>query len=272
KPPIREIAPPERADPFRYGWRMVKRMLPDGGERWDRIPLTREDILHPQIGDFRMHSDEHTRTCKYLHNVMETQVADIPGAVALHDVRHAWANPNLEPHSPDIAVTFGIKERRNWSTFDETREGTRPTLIIEITSPSYRNIDLVNKLDEYEQAEVAFYVIIDSHRRRGRTIRRLLGYQLTLNGYTAMTPNERGWLWLEPVNCWIGLTTYSGRRNNRVECYDEDGNAIGDYLQVTARAKAAEARAEAEAKARMIAEARLRELEAELRRLRGSDN
>jgi hypothetical protein len=78
---------------------------------------------------------------------------------------------------------------------------------------------------------------------------------------------------------WLGV------RENRVECYDADGSVIGDYKAIDqaraaaeARAETAEARAEtaeaqvaAEAQARMQAEARLRELEDQLRQVRGEN-
>lgn len=274
--PTREAAALPQADPYRYGWRDVRRTSPEGHEEWVRVPLTREDILHPQVGDFRMHSYDHERFCVYLHNVLTAQLAGEPEAVVLHDVRVAWDDPDLKAHGPDIAVIFGVRERRNWSTFDEAEEGTRPTLIIEVTSPGTRSVDLVDKLDEYEQVGVALYVIVDTYQRKEKTARRLLGYQLTPDGYVVLAPDERGRLWLEPVGLWLGL------RDNEVECYDKAGDVIGDYahvmavrVQAEARAAAeaqaraeAEERAAAEAQARAELEGRVRELEAELRRLR----
>jgi hypothetical protein len=36
-------------DPFRYGWRYVKRVGPDGQETLDQIPLSLEDVLFPAM-------------------------------------------------------------------------------------------------------------------------------------------------------------------------------------------------------------------------------
>jgi len=72
-----------------------------------------------------------------------------------------------------------------------------------------------------------------------------------------LPPNERGRLWLEPVRLWPAV------ENNELVCYDETGTPVADYTEVVAARALAEARAEA-------AEARLRELEAELHRLRGN--
>jgi hypothetical protein len=200
--------------------------------------------------------------------------------VVLQDVLIAWDTPGLKPLGPDVAVIFGVRERRNWSTFDVTEEGARPSLVIEVTSPTTREVDLSRKLDAYDIAEVPLYIIVDSYERRGVLARRLLGYQMTPQGYVGLAPDERGWLWMAPVGLWIGI----GER--RVECYDEAGRYVEDYPQVLAaraeaetraeaaetRAEAAETRAESEHRARLEAEARLADLEAELRRLRGNSD
>jgi len=56
---------------------------------------------------------------------------------------------------------------------------------------------------------------------------------------------------------------------DHVVCYDERGAAFGDYATVVRQAAAAEERAQRETAARAELEARMRALEAELRRLRG---
>lgn len=272
-------APPDQApadDPYRYGWRYIRRDLPNGDYELDRVPLSLADVLHPQEEDFIVHTFEHEACCTYLQNVLQSRLAHDPTAVVLRDVRVSWDLPELKPHGPDIAVIFGVRERRNWSTFDVAREGVRPALVIEVTSPETRRNDLYDKLIEYDQAGVAFYIIVDAHERRGTPSWRLLGYQSTPDGYVGLPPNEHGWLWMEPVRLWIGL------HNHHIECYNEAGNPIGDYVQVKAALTEMEARTAAEAHAREVAEARaaeaearasaaetrLRELEQELRRLR----
>lgn len=32
------------ADPFRYGWRYVRRSLPGGGSSYEQVPLTKEKL------------------------------------------------------------------------------------------------------------------------------------------------------------------------------------------------------------------------------------
>lgn len=269
--------PAETSDPYIYGWRYMRRDLPDGNYVFDQVPLTLEDVLHPEEGDQVIHSDAHQRRCIYLYNVLQSRLSADPHAVVLHDVRIKWDKPELRPHGPDLMVIFNVRERKNWSTFDVANEGTRPSLIIEVTSPETRATDLADKLDHYDFAGVPFYVIVDALDRREEQRIRLLGYRKHGDAYAAIALDERGWLWLEPVQLWLGV------RDNEVYCFDANGEQLGDYMAVVTalsaeaharavaedRAVAAEDRAVAEAQARAAAEERVRELEAELRRLRG---
>ncbi|MGB9751406.1 Uma2 family endonuclease [Roseiflexus castenholzii] len=274
--------------PF-YGWRFIRRELPDGMIEWAQVPLTYEDVLHPEEGDQVTHSSLHQRRWHYLREVFERQVANDPTAVVLDDVRIEWDVPDLKPHSPDLMVIFGVKERKNWSTFRVAEEGVRPALIVEITSPETRGHDVMTKVDHYEMAGVPLYVIVDGIERRGQLGVRLIGYTLTPEGYRMLAPDDQGRLWLAPVRVWLGV------RDGDIICYDEAGNPLGDHLalaqalQEEERARraaeahaaeeerarrAAEARAAEEERARRAAEARaveaesrIRQLEAALRRM-----
>jgi hypothetical protein len=48
-------------DPFCYGWRVVPRPTSDNPHHLEQVPLTLEDVLHPEVGDFIVHSD--VRAC-----------------------------------------------------------------------------------------------------------------------------------------------------------------------------------------------------------------
>src|SRR3954469_16795205 len=144
----------EHIEQYPYGWRYVETVLPDGSVRCEQVPLTLEDVLHPQEGDQVTHSDVHQRICDYLFDVFRGLVATMPGAVVLNDVRVAWDTPELKGHGPDLAVIFGVRERKNWSTFDVAAEGVRPVVLVEVTSPETRSVDLFSKLEEYDLAGV----------------------------------------------------------------------------------------------------------------------
>jgi Uma2 family endonuclease len=292
----------ENDDPYRYGWRLEYEWLPDGRYAYRYIPLTLEDVLHPQEEDHIVHSDLHQILCTYLHSVLRALLQHIAGAVVLYDVRVAWDVPGLKPLGPDIVVIFGVREMRNWSTFDAAEEGVRPSVIIEVTSPEYRYQDTEVKVPLYEQAQVLYYIIVDTGTRLNDFSLRVFGYHLTADGYRELLPDVQGRLWIEPLGLWIGIEVQEGQR--ALWLYDAAGDRIGDYAAVAAqladvqqareraeaqaraeaaaraeaeaqaRAEAAaraeaEAQARAEAAARAKAEARLRMLEDDLRRLRG---
>ena|SRR3712207_241616 len=129
------------ADPFRYGWRYIQHERDNGTVDVEQVPLTLEDVLHPQEGDQATHSEAHQRRCVYLYDVLRAQLAGDPTAVVLQDVRIAWDVPGLGAHGPDLAVILGVRERKNWSTFDVATEGVRPALIIEVISPETAALD-----------------------------------------------------------------------------------------------------------------------------------
>jgi hypothetical protein len=288
------------SDPFRYGWRFVLRPTPDNPRHLEQVPLTLEDVLHPEVGDFIVHNDRHETDRIYLTEVLRARLEPSGVAIVLTDVRIAWDIPGLRAHGQDVMVIPGIAERQNWSTFDVAAEGVRPALIIEITSPETRENDLERKVEHYAQAGVAQYVIIDDMGGRNRERRlRLLDYRLADGHYVAHPMDVNGRVHLVIAGLWLGI------EGDHVVCYDAQGMAIGDYVTVVRqaaeaaeRARRAEARArqeaerarqeaaacaEAEARARQeaerarqeaaahAAEARLRALEAELRRLRGEE-
>src|SRR5262245_44098553 len=58
-------------DPSRYGWRYVPARRPDGTVDLDHVPLTLEDVLHPQEGDFIVNNYGHHEDCEYLYAVIQ---------------------------------------------------------------------------------------------------------------------------------------------------------------------------------------------------------
>jgi colicin import membrane protein len=286
------------ADPFRYGWRFVKQVQPDGSETYEQVPLALEDLLHPQESDFHVNTNGHEVDGHYLREVIQAKVADDPSAVVLTDCRVAWDVPGLRAHGPDVAVIFGVRRHRDWGTFDVATEGVRPSLIVEVTSDNTRRNDLGAKVEHYARAGVPQYVIADAREEQGKRRLRLIAYRLGPGGYEPQPPDDRGRVWLEAIGLWLGVEPWPEVGGERLVCYDpETGERIGNDLQIRqaltaetqARAEAearvaaeaqaryaeaearaaAEARVAAEAQARVEAEARVRQLEAELRRLRG---
>src|SRR5205085_8226948 len=85
--------PAPAAEPVYRGYRMVRRAGPDGARGYERVPLTRWDVLHPQEGDVIMHGPTHDADRHYLRDVFSLAFAGDPAAVVYHDVGVYWADP-----------------------------------------------------------------------------------------------------------------------------------------------------------------------------------
>lgn len=202
-----------------------------------------------------MNGEAHAEDMRYLADVFEAQLANDSNALGLSDVAIYWGDRELGHHCPDVSVILGVRPaRRRKKSFRVKREGAKPQLLVEITSPTKRLVDLEEKVIEYYQAEVPFYVIVDDELRSlnedaPRRLR-ILGFRRGEEGYERISLNKEGRLWLETVKVSLGI------EGERVVCFDEAGKRIPNF---------AESR-----QALVEAEQRNAELEAELRRLRGA--
>src|SRR5271156_2258250 len=164
----RRSSPADTKPSYRFGYREVRVKLPNGRFRFKRVPLTLKDVLHPRFGDVHVLSDAHGDDCLYLKSALETKLAVDPSVVVFYDVGIFWDVPRLRHHSPDISVIFGVHEKKEWKTFNVKTERVRPSLIIEVTSPSTRVNDLRTKLKQYGRALVPYYVIADATEKNSQ--------------------------------------------------------------------------------------------------------
>ncbi len=200
----------ERPDPFRFGWRYQEKMGSDGSECWVRVPLTLDDVLHPQEHDHISENSQQEKDRRYLASVLEWRLSGNPQALVLSDCLINWGVRGLGNHSPDVSVFEGVKNPhgRNWGTFVVADEGARPVLAIEIVSPDAhdrraRDNDVVIKVREYYRARVPLYVLVDQERVNGP--RRIVGYRRGARKYMPLPLDEQRRLLLEPMRLWMGL-------------------------------------------------------------------
>jgi Uma2 family endonuclease len=262
------VTPPEQ-DPYRYGWRYVRVKRRDGTEAFDQVPLTLEDVLHPEVGDFIVETDSHDTDRAYLRNVFRARTAYDPQAVVLGNCRVDWNLSGVRPLGPDIAVFLGVKRYVDWETFDVAAEGASPVLVVEITSRATRKNDLGIKVELYHQAKVPLYVNADARGSGAKRRLKLIGYQYAPKGYKPIAPDKNGRIYLESLRIWVGTKRDPRGGYDRLACFDaETGKELGDYAAVLEAAALALEQARAEAQARAQAEARIRELEAQIEQLR----
>lgn len=236
-------------DPFRHGERHVPRNLADGTVVYDVVPLRQEDLLFPEEWDRHAITEGHRRDCVYLQNVFQRQIQGVEGAKLLGDLRVDWSHPVIRPMGPDVVVAFGVRRLKDWATFNVAAEGATIELIVEVTSPDTRENDLVIKRDLYYQVGVSHYAVVDRHERRGSVDVSVLAFRRGQRAFEEIPKNDRGHYWLEPVKVWLGV------EGDRAVCYLPDGTPAPDYADAVA--------------ALAEAERRLKEADAELRRLRG---
>lgn len=271
---IEEAIPGE--EEVTYGWRDIYQTDEDGNEQWVRVKLTLEDFLHPREGDMYAQNISHNQIRSYIYNAMHTHlyVSQIPNYAVYWNVGIDWGVSGERHYAPDVSIFFDFYDKyRSQPIISVEQEGSAPSVLIEVTSPNSRHMELPRKYEAYERLEVPYVIFIDTgYDEAGHEIFDLMGYDWTPNGYVAITPNEQGWLWMTPVEAWIAI------EDNQVRCYDADGTYIRRHeeerdARVEAErlaAEEAEARAEAErraaeeAAARQLLEERIRALEAQL--------
>ena len=232
------------ADPFRHGWRYVKVTRPDGKVEFDQVPLSMEDVLHPEEGDVNLQGDAHLEDCLYLKSAFMARLADNPGAIVLSDCRVDFSTPDVRPLGPDIGIFFDAKRHNNWATFELAAEGARPILVIEITSPDYWDNDFVRKVDLYYRCGVPLYVIVDVSETKTTRHLDFYAFQTTPDGYEPIEVTDRR-IWLEEVGLWLEMS--EDDLGERVSLYDpERGRQYGTYTAEFERAQAGERHAETE--------------------------
>ena len=256
--PTRE--PPPQADPFRYGWRYVRITRADGTQELDQLPLTLEDVLHPEVGDIIVQSDPHDSDRAYLKAVSKARREDEPAVVVLSDCQVDFNIPGVKPLCPDVALFSGVRRRVAWSSFNVAREGARPELVIEVTSPDTRSNDVGIKVDYYFRGRVAWYLIADvTIEDEGERRIELILYRRTGRAYRRVPADDQGRVWLESVGLWLGQTREEQGGFMRLAFYDPaTGEEVGDYTAISRTLAESQERLAEEARSRERAERRAR--------------
>jgi colicin import membrane protein len=213
--------PPED-DAFRYGWRPV---LSADGTETDRIPLTLEDVLHPQEEDIIPERPIHALERGYLTDVLRSRPLSPPYYAVLTDTLVDWGVPGMRAHSPDVSVFVGLREPLDLEvgTFALRPSGARCVLVTEIVSPHTRSNDVVNKMVHYYRARLPLYVVLDRIHEGGPVA--LRGYRRGRKTYEPL-PLQDDRLRLETLDLVLGI------RDNRLVCFDAEGHELGDYVRV----------------------------------------
>lgn len=202
------------SDPFRLGWRMRYRRLPDGRLEEKEVPLTPEELLDPEIGDHMVQNFWHGILGSLLFVLLRRHFKPRKDVLVGFDVKILWGVPGLQDPAPDISIIPGVRDRdkkeRTLQGFNVHEEGTRPCLVIEVVSPNrpeYYHADHVRKPKIYRRAGVPEYLIIDLPPEGSGPPLKLSGYRLDAKGrYRRIKPDAKGRLFSETTGLWFGIT------------------------------------------------------------------
>jgi Uma2 family endonuclease len=152
---------------------------------------------------------------------------------------------NREYRGPDFFYVKGadrFRLRPYWAVWEEG--GKFPNVIIELLSPTTAREDRTTKKDLYETTfATPDYFLYDPDTRH------LEGWRLRNGRYTAIPPDERGWLWSEELGLWLG--TWDGAFQSQtatwLRFFDAQGQLVPLYGEKAAqRAEQERQRAEQE--------------------------
>lgn len=148
----------------------------------------------------------------------------------------------LRVRGPDFFFVKGVErepDRRKWIVMKEG--GKYPDVIIELLSPTTAKEDLTTKKTLYDRTfRTHEYYCYDPETHE------LLGWRQSNGSYESIAPNERGWLWCQVLNVWLG--TWAGTHpGTEVEAiwprfYSPDGGLVPSFAEAERqRADTAEA-------------------------------
>lgn len=252
--------PPPDPDPFRYGWRFVANT---SGQTL-QVPLTLEDVLHPQEGDFIVNTPIHDRLRGYLRDASMSRFVKRQDVVVISDCRVDWQSEYGWIHGPDYGFFSGVKKawRETVGTFKVREFGAKCECVIELTSPTTRGNDYGAKKREYFLVGVPRYIIVDIPDETEPGEVELIAYKAGKKSFEPWLPDSKGRLHLDFADLWLGA--------DGVDLILEDaaGKRVLDYAGLSQKNVEAESELTRALHARQAAEQRARELEAQLAKLK----
>jgi Uma2 family endonuclease len=130
---------------------------------------------------------------------------------------------NRDYSGPDFFFVQGPeiehdRPRPYWAVWDEN--GRYPNVIIELSSPTTAAEDHTTRKDLYERTfRTEEYFIYDPFTKE------LEGWRLIKRRYVRIEPNDRGWLWSEELELWVGTWPgeFQGHADIWLRFFDADG-------------------------------------------------
>lgn len=245
--------------PFHIGSRLVNHFDSNGKHlRHEYVPLTLEDYLHPQEEDKFYVSNLHSITVRYLGHALELNLRDRPRLKTFLEQRVDWQVEGIEPHAPDAVVLDGyaIPYDDRLGTVPVRDLGCVPLAVFEVTSEATRHTDFGDKLDEYLDVGIPYYLVIDCFVPNGSPV--LLAMQRINDRYRLMPEHPKLGFMIPEIKLYFRW------ENDRLFVADREGNDIPDSATVGAELEASRQMAQAETARADALAAELTELKAKL--------
>ena len=143
-------------DPFRIGQRYRTEVRADGRLKAIPVPLTEEDFLYPQPDDQFTGNVQHGEAMWYLYHAVGCGIRGRAGFRCFTRLSLDWQRAGMRPNAPDVSVfeDFVTPFATNRHTLPVLDSGAKPVLVIEVTVPSTRHLDLEVKWAIYHAAGV----------------------------------------------------------------------------------------------------------------------
>ena len=152
---------------------------------------------------------------------------------------------------PDAFFVWNVRDgdrlRPFWRVWEE--DGKYPNVIWELLSSSTKKRDRTTKKEIYEQTfRTLEYFLYDPDNKQ------LEGWRLVDGRYQEIQPDERGWLWSEQLQLWVGLWvgSFQSLRATWVRFYDDKGQLCPTFAEA-AEAKTVQATQRADEAERELA-------------------
>lgn len=219
----------QQSDPFYFGRRQLVRYDKTGQPLYQWQPLTLDDFLDPQPDDEFDHGRHHDELVRALRRLFRYSHRYNPTTLVVSNLKLVWDRPGLAQPAPDLAVIPQTPEPAGVrTTFDVAAEGVAPRFVLEVTSPRFAKLDLVDKLAIYAAAGISEYWIVDQQfdgtagETDERPQLRLLGYQLRAGRYEAIAPAADVRFYSAVNRFWLQLSA-DGRA---IELVDERSGQV----------------------------------------------
>jgi Uma2 family endonuclease len=226
------------------------------------IPLRRE-VYYPESDNTPMGETEiHVRESLYLLEALDWQLREVPDVYVAANMffYYVQGDPRAVV-APDVFVARGVPRgvRRIYKLWEE---GQVPCLIVEVTSDSSRDDDVVKKKALYQQLGVEEYIVHDPLKEYLEPA--LQGFRLMNGRYRPMPLETGGAVRSQSIGVVFRM------EGNGLRLVDsKTGETILPSQEVRFARRAAEERASAAEERASAADDEIARLRAELDRLRG---